>query len=97
VNISDFSLLASNFNQSSNFGGGDFNYSGTVEIQDFALLAAKFNFSLARPAPGASVGPASANPAAPRTLASAGVQSPFAASQPIRDDILNGRSAGDPV
>lgn len=52
VNISDFSVLASNFNLPANFSGGDFNYSGTVEIGDFAILAANYNVTLppARPA-----------------------------------------------
>jgi len=46
VNISDFSILASNFNTSPRtYSQGDFNLNGTVEISDFAILAANFNTS----------------------------------------------------
>lgn len=46
VNISDFSILAANFNQPATFSGGDFNYNGTTEIGDFSILASKFNQGL---------------------------------------------------
>lgn len=46
VNITDFALLAANFNIASTWSRGDFNYSGTTDIGDFALLAANFNRSL---------------------------------------------------
>ena len=45
VNGSDFTLMASNFNDSVTNGWdkGDFNYSGTVNGSDFVLLAENFN------------------------------------------------------
>jgi len=45
VNGSDFTLMASNFNDSVTNGWdeGDFNYSGTVNGDDFVLLAENFN------------------------------------------------------
>lgn len=46
VNISDFSLLAANFNQAGIWSRGDFNYDGSININDFAALAANFNQSL---------------------------------------------------
>jgi hypothetical protein len=46
VNIADFAILASRFNQPGTFTDGDFNYSGAIEIGDFAILAAKFNQTL---------------------------------------------------
>lgn len=46
VNISDFSILAANFNQSGIFSTGDFNYDGTTGINDFSILAANFNKTL---------------------------------------------------
>lgn len=54
VNIGDFSLLASHFNQPGYWAGGDFNYNGVVEIGDFSLLAANFNLSLSSDVPGAA-------------------------------------------
>jgi hypothetical protein len=50
VNITDFSILASRFNQAGTFTQGDFNYNGMTEIVDFSILASKFNSTL--PAPG---------------------------------------------
>lgn len=51
TNISDFAVLAANFNLSPRqFNQGDFNYSGAVDINDFALLGANFNFSVPPPA-----------------------------------------------
>lgn len=47
TNISDFSALAANFNQSGAWVKGDFNYDGVVNISDFSLLAANFNQSAA--------------------------------------------------
>lgn len=51
VNISEFAVLAANFNLPSDFAHGDFNYSGTTDVADFALLAANFNATLAPLAP----------------------------------------------
>lgn len=45
TNISDFALLAANFNTASGWTKGDFNYDGSTNIGDFALLAANFNQS----------------------------------------------------
>lgn len=50
VNITDFAILASRFNQSGTFRQGDFDYNGAVNISDFALLASRFNTSLPAPA-----------------------------------------------
>jgi GH25 family lysozyme M1 (1,4-beta-N-acetylmuramidase) len=48
VDLTDFTILASNFNQSSKtFSQGDFNYDGTVGLTDFTILASKFNQTLA--------------------------------------------------
>src|SRR6185503_1990655 len=47
VNIGDFSVLASRFNQPGNWSQGDYNYSGQVDIADFSLLASRFNTSVA--------------------------------------------------
>lgn len=55
VNITDFALLAANFNQAGPWGKGDFNYDGLVNISDFASLAANFNQSLPIDLPRASV------------------------------------------
>lgn len=49
VDISDFSILAANFNGVGNWNRGDFNYDSAIDISDFALLAANFNKSLAVP------------------------------------------------
>jgi hypothetical protein len=49
INLSDFSILAGNFNEEGFFSDGDFNYSGQVEIGDFAILAGKFNTTLPEP------------------------------------------------
>lgn len=46
VNIGDFAILATHFNQAGTFSQGDFNYSGAVEIGDFAILASRFNTTL---------------------------------------------------
>jgi autotransporter-associated beta strand protein len=44
VNGEDFTILASNFNQSvTGWDQGDFNYDGSVNGEDFTLLAANFN------------------------------------------------------
>jgi hypothetical protein len=55
VNITDFAVLAANFNQTSRWSLGDFNYSGTTEIGDFALLASSFNRSIPTSIPRANV------------------------------------------
>ena len=49
VNIGDFAVLASRFNQPGTFSQGDFNYNGATEIGDFAILASKFNNTLPAP------------------------------------------------
>lgn len=54
VNISDFSLMAANFNTVGGWTKGDFNYDGQVTISDFSLLAANFNQSLPGDLPRAS-------------------------------------------
>ena len=47
VDLTDFTFLASNFNQSGRtFSQGDFDYSGTVDLTDFTILASKFNTTL---------------------------------------------------
>lgn len=51
INISDFAILASRFNQPGTFSQGDFNYDGTTNINDFAILAAKFNSNLPAASP----------------------------------------------
>ncbi len=43
VNISDFGLLAGNFNQPGTWETGDFDGNGITNINDFGLLAANFN------------------------------------------------------
>lgn len=45
TNITDFALLAANFNTTSGWTKGDFNYDGSTNISDFSLLAANFNAS----------------------------------------------------
>jgi hypothetical protein len=55
VSISDFSLLAGNFNLAGTFAQGDYNYDGLVGIADFSLLANRFNTSLPQP-PGGRFG-----------------------------------------
>jgi hypothetical protein len=46
VNISDFSVLAANFNVAGVWSKGDMDYSGAVGIGDFALLATNYNAAL---------------------------------------------------
>lgn len=48
VDITDFGILASNFNKPGTLrlGQGDFNYDARVDVADFALLAGNFNKSL---------------------------------------------------
>lgn len=46
VNISDFALLAANFNRPSRWFAGDFNYDAQTTLGDFALLAQRFNQSV---------------------------------------------------
>lgn len=57
TNISDFSLLAANFNLAGKgWVGGDFNYDGLSNISDFSLLAGNFNQAAAGDLPrGAAV------------------------------------------
>jgi hypothetical protein len=50
VDLTDFTILAANFNQAGrNFGQGNFDYDadGTVDLTDFTILAANFNKTLA--------------------------------------------------
>lgn len=49
VGLSDFAILAANFNAGTVFSQGDFDYSGLADIGDFALLAGKFNSTLLPP------------------------------------------------
>lgn len=73
INLADFSILASNFNQpGATFGEGDFNYDGSVTIADFSILASKFNASLPAARPGAG------REGAPSTLHDAGRGVPIA-------------------
>jgi hypothetical protein len=46
VDISDFSVVASRFNQQGTFSQGDFNYDHKTDIADFSILASKFNTTL---------------------------------------------------
>jgi hypothetical protein len=59
IDIQDFAILGTNFNQPGTFSDGDFNYSGMTDINDFSILASKFNTSLPA-ARGAAVAPAAA-------------------------------------
>jgi hypothetical protein len=61
VDLTDFTFLAANFNQSGKtWGQGDFNYNGTVDLTDFTFLAANFNKTL--PAESAGLGAAVPEP-----------------------------------
>jgi hypothetical protein len=64
VDLTDFTILASNFNQSGKtFSQGDFSYNGIVDLTDFTILASKFNQSLAtQGAPGTTVAAEAATP-----------------------------------
>lgn len=46
VDIDDFGILASRFNEPGIWSQGDFNYSLTTDIDDFGLLASRFNLNL---------------------------------------------------
>jgi hypothetical protein len=60
VDLTDFTILASNFNKSGQtFDQGDFSYDGTVDLTDFTILASKFNKQL-DPPPAAAPRPAAA-------------------------------------
>src|SRR3954462_7322476 len=52
VDLTDFTVLAGNFNHSTTAGvaAGDFNGSGFVDLTDFTILAGHFN-QTAQPAP----------------------------------------------
>jgi hypothetical protein len=57
VDLTDFTILASNFNQSGKtFSQGNFDYdtNGIVDLTDFTILAANFNKTLAASAPAAA-------------------------------------------
>jgi hypothetical protein len=65
VDLTDFTLLAANFNQTGRtFAQGNFNYDSMVDLTDFTILASSFNKSLA-PAAAASASFASAALVAP--------------------------------
>lgn len=73
VDISDFSVLAGNFNQPGRWRTGDFDYDGVVGIADFSRLAANFNqLAPATPARPAAV----PEPAAAALLAAASLLLP---------------------
>lgn len=62
VNISDFGILQTSFNQSGkHWQDGDINGNGTVNISDFGILQTNFNASLP-PAPGGGAGSAVPEP-----------------------------------
>src|SRR5437867_5560808 len=55
VDLSDFTILASNFNViGRDFSQGDFNYDTKVDLTDFTMLASKFNTNLTPPPPAPS-------------------------------------------
>lgn len=57
VNISDFALLAANFNVSgTRWSSGNFNFDAQTDISDFATLAANFNTSIPADLPRALFG-----------------------------------------
>jgi hypothetical protein len=69
VDLTDFTTLAANFNQSTRFWyDGDFNYDGTVNLTDFTLLASNFNQTM--PSSSADIGVTVPEPA---SLTSPGV------------------------
>jgi hypothetical protein len=88
VDIGDFSILATNFNQPGTFGGGDFNFDGQVGIGDFSILASKFNTELNLPtlarggSPTAAVQPT-------RLAAAAAPTSPFSGTR-VDDRLAEG-------
>ncbi|MCS7032396.1 MAG: autotransporter-associated beta strand repeat-containing protein, partial [Phycisphaerae bacterium] len=55
VTLTDFSLMASNFNLPGTWAKGDFDYSGSVGLADFALLASNFNQSMPLGLPRAAI------------------------------------------
>ena len=75
VNLADFSILASRFNQPGTFSQGDFNYNHVTDIADFSILASRFNTTLPAARGAAN---ASAPPASDPTEAATGVSSPRA-------------------
>jgi hypothetical protein len=64
VGLSDYNILAFNFNKPGNWSQGDFDYDGTVGLSDYNLLAFNFNkpataaSGLAQPAAGGASPPA---------------------------------------
>ncbi|MCS7034812.1 MAG: hypothetical protein NZ561_12585, partial [Phycisphaerae bacterium] len=61
VDVTDFSILASNFNQSGLlWAQGDFTLNGSVDLADFSILAANFNRTLNNPLPRAVPEPSTA-------------------------------------
>src|SRR5206468_2720580 len=71
VDLTDFTFLASNFNQSPrDFSQGDFNYDSMVDLTDFTYLASRFNKTLNATAAEAAT-PLAASPAKTSSLFSA--------------------------
>lgn len=54
VNMADFSILTSHWNQAGQFSQGDATFDGTVNNSDFSLLGSRFNAALSAPPPGAN-------------------------------------------
>jgi hypothetical protein len=76
--LTDFTILAANFNGTSKtFSQGDFNYDTNVDLTDFTILASKFNQTLAP----AVVAATRAAPAAPTLTA---------ASMPLGGTLIDG-------
>lgn len=84
INISDFAILAANFNREGFFNDGDFNYSGVVEIGDFAILASKFNTTLPAPEEGRA---ADRSAAAPNPLAPPGMFRAEPIERPVLEEL----------
>jgi glucose/arabinose dehydrogenase len=75
VDLTDFTILASNFNQTGrNFSQGNFDYSsdGKVDLTDFTFLASRFNQSLPGAAASSLAVPAGLLPPSPNTIFAAG-------------------------
>ena len=88
VNLSDFTILAANFNGTGkDFSQADFNYDTKVDLTDFTVLAARFNAVLNAPAPSAPLAATSSSPSSPaRPGPAAGA--PAAAASPVRAESL---------
>ncbi|MCS7033605.1 MAG: S8 family serine peptidase [Phycisphaerae bacterium] len=66
VDLTDFGILAANFNSFATFSGGDFDYNGSAGLGDFSILAANFNTSL--PMPSEASRPATLTSASARSV-----------------------------